>query len=128
MGWFSRRETPITGNVTIIVPWELAGLVKFSLDERADGGMLWEGSWVELVSVSEVADSFEDNLQMLVDKGVDLLKDRIPSAEVSTLKAKIDDSGATPEVHVWGEVTFLASEWDAIKREGSRGQWYAPNH
>lgn len=115
MGLFSRRETPITGNVTMVVPYEPAGVVRFSLDERADGPMIWDVSWVELVSDSEVADSLEGNLQMLVKKGVNLLQDRIPSAEVSTLKVKLDDSGAEPEVHVWGEITYLASEWDAIK-------------
>lgn len=122
MGWFSRRETPITGNVTIIVPWEPAGLVMFSLDDRVDGAMIWEGSWVELASDSEVSDSFEGIRQMLVKKGVNLLQDRIPSAEVSDLMVKLDDSGAKPEVHIWGEITFLASEWDAIKLEASRGQ------
>lgn len=126
MGWFSRRETPITGDVTIVVPLELAGVVRFSLDERADGGMLWDASWMELISDSEVADSLEGNVQMLVNKGVNLLQDKIPSAEVSNLMVKLDDSGAKPEVHVWGETTFLASEWDAIKLEASRGQMYAP--
>ena len=32
--------------------------------------MLWDASWMELISDSEVADSLEGNVQMLVNKGL----------------------------------------------------------
>jgi len=125
MGMFSRRETPITGQVIILVPFELKGMVTFTLDERDKGPVVWFASFVPNL-LTEVADSLEGNVQQLAFQGVETLKKYVPSATVGGLNVRIDESGDEPEVAIWGDVNFLASEWDQLKAQVSKGAMFAP--
>ena len=126
MGLFSRREAAIDGQVVIRVPFALEGLVQFTLDEREKGGpVMWNASFVPNL-IDEVADSLEGNVQQLAYQGVETLKKYVPSASVGGLNVQIDESGDEPTVVIWGDVNFLASEWDKIKTQAAKGDMFVP--
>lgn len=125
MGLFSRREVAVTGQVVIRVPFEMEGLVQFTLDERTNGAVLWYSAFVPNL-LREVADSLEGNVQQFTSKGVETLKKYVPSTSVGSLNVQIDETGDKPEVVIWGEINFLASEWDQIKTQVSRGEIFVP--
>jgi hypothetical protein len=97
----------------------------FTLDERSNGAVLWYSAYVPNL-LTEVADSLEGNVQQFAFQGVETLKKYVPSASVGKLNVQIDETGDKPVVAIWGEVNFLASEWDQIKTQVSKGEIFVP--
>lgn len=111
MGLFSRREKPVVGRLSLVVPVAEAGAVAFSLDNREDGPMQWEVLFGELLSAPMPPP--ETILRTLSEAGIAIAKEAIPSLTVGKVHVEYAPRDGKPEIRVSADASFLASHWDS---------------